>query len=161
MPGRSRNTGGRRRPGRVAKSLAAPAVAGLCAALGGILVTATTDLLDDRLSKPVQVLLVALASVLLGLTTWATSRQQREEGRARDGAPAPSQLPPIIAHFTGRDEVLAELHRWFAPTGAGTPGTSSVLTRSTAAAGWASRRSPPGSRTRSPGTSRTAGSTST
>lgn len=128
MPGRSRNTGGRRRPGRVAKSLAAPAVAGLCAALGSILVTATTDLLDDRLSKPVQVLLVALASVLLGLTTWATSRQQREEGRARDGAPAPSQLPPIIAHFTGRDEVLAELHRWFASHRRRDPGTSSVLT---------------------------------
>lgn len=126
MPGRSRRTGGRRRPGRLTRSLAAPAVAGLLAGVASVLAT-STEILADQLETPMRIVIVGVSSVLAGVTTWATSRERAVEP-GRDETPSPTQLPPIIAHFTGRTEVLADLHRWFAAHRRREPGTPPVLT---------------------------------
>ncbi|HEX2315402.1 MAG TPA: tetratricopeptide repeat protein [Thermomonospora sp.] len=112
-----RKTAGRdeeRRPAR----LAAPwAVGGLTA-----VVTALTMSLDlVSLPVPVQLAVTGGVTVLAGLVAWGS---QRGADPPEPGAPpavaagngTPAQLPPVIAHFTGRGATLADLHALFADT---------------------------------------------
>jgi tetratricopeptide (TPR) repeat protein len=115
MPDPSRSPD-RRTPGRGPARrvpLAAPAAAGIAAAAATVLTTVL-----DVWELPVQakIAVIALAALLVGLLTWATTTATDEIPGVADGEAAtrpPDQWPPVPEHFTGRDEVLAELDRVF------------------------------------------------
>ncbi|MFF5260315.1 tetratricopeptide repeat protein [Actinomadura viridis] len=99
--------------------LAAPWIVG---GLTAVITAVTTSLESLTLPEPVRLGVVGGVAALAGLAAWGT-QQGGGDGRsggtdpAGDPAPAavPAQLPPVIAHFTGRDRSLAELRRAFAP----------------------------------------------
>ncbi|MEV5407485.1 tetratricopeptide repeat protein [Thermopolyspora sp. NPDC052614] len=95
--------------------LAAPAAAGSITAVATSMLT-SIDIWD--LPVAVRIAITVVASLLVGVGTWATSLQGGGERRpVRPGGedvPPPAQLPPRIAHFTGRGDVLAELRDRFA-----------------------------------------------
>ncbi|GAA3409949.1 hypothetical protein GCM10018952_12530 [Streptosporangium vulgare] len=82
----------------------------------------------------------AIAGLLVGLLTWATTAGSRpgERDAGAVGTPwrPPDQWPPVSAHFTGRTESLAELREVFAerrrardPAGSASPLVVSVYGR--------------------------------
>ncbi|MBG0830716.1 tetratricopeptide repeat protein [Planomonospora sp. ID67723] len=100
-------------PPRRTISLAAPAAAGIAAAVASILAT-SLDVWD--LPTMAKVAVTVLAGLLVGLLTWATTDRRS----ALPAAPPdhswrpPDQWPPVPAHFTGRTDALAELREVFA-----------------------------------------------
>ncbi|MDN3351228.1 tetratricopeptide repeat protein [Actinomadura sp. DC4] len=104
----------RRMRGFAAVRLATPlAVAALT-----VLVTALTTTLDAfKLPVAARLAIVGGGSVLAGLIALVSQRGVRHftpQGAPRsDGVAAPAQLPPVIAHFTGRADYLARLHHVF------------------------------------------------
>lgn len=92
--------------------LAAPAgIGGLTA-----VVTAMTTSLDVfRWPIAISAVAVVGVSALAGLVAWVIQRMP-SAGGSDDAAPSkgatvvPAQLPPVVGHFTGRAEYLAELH---------------------------------------------------
>ncbi|GLX03398.1 tetratricopeptide repeat protein [Microbispora sp. NBRC 16548] len=101
---------------RRGSSLAAPALAGVAAAVASAL---GTSLDIWTLPVPARVVITVVAAALVGALTWATLAPSSAVSgpRAARGTPPPAELPPVIAHFTGRREVLAELHEQFAVGG--------------------------------------------
>ncbi|MFB9840181.1 NB-ARC domain-containing protein, partial [Actinoallomurus acaciae] len=88
------------------------------------LVTALTTTLDAfKLPPFARLAIVTGGSVLAGLIALVSQREVRDSVRERPtavgGAVAPAQLPPVIAHFTGRTDILARLHRVFTEESAG------------------------------------------
>ncbi|MGW0590412.1 tetratricopeptide repeat protein [Streptosporangium sp. NPDC002607] len=100
------------RPPRRRIPLAAPAVAGIAAAVASVLAT-SLDVWE--LPTEAKVGATAVAGLLVGLLTWATTGRRSEEQGAAATAPwrPPDQWPPVSAHFTGRTESLAELREVF------------------------------------------------
>jgi tetratricopeptide (TPR) repeat protein len=99
-------------PGRIA----APWVVGALTALAAVM---TTSL--DAFNMPVGARLGIIlgGSVLVGLVAWGSQRPgfrpDAPPAPEEDGAAGPpGQLPPVIAHFTGRTDALAELRETFA-----------------------------------------------
>jgi tetratricopeptide (TPR) repeat protein len=87
-------------------------------AVGGLtaIVTAATLSLED-MSGPAKTALMGGVTVLAGLVAWGAQRgpaQREVESGERGGDGPPAQLPPVIAHFTGRRGVLEDLHGVFA-----------------------------------------------
>lgn len=118
---RSGATGSPRRARRRAQVRLATPVA--LAALT-VLVTALTTTLDAfKLPVGARLAIVGGGSVLAGLIALVSQRGLRHFGGTApppsDGAVAPGQLPPVIAHFTGRMDYLARLHRAFTEEKAG------------------------------------------
>ncbi|MEZ0076167.1 tetratricopeptide repeat protein [Planotetraspora sp. GP83] len=105
----------RRRP-----AIAAPAAAGFAAAVASALGTSL-----DIWTLPVtaRVGITVVVALLVGALTWATAEPRADAGagRAAEGARPPAELPPAIAHFTGRAETLAELREQFAEGGGDSP----------------------------------------
>ncbi|MFF5207056.1 tetratricopeptide repeat protein [Streptosporangium sp. NPDC000396] len=103
------------RPPRRSIPLAAPAAAGIAAAAASILAT-SLDVWE--LPTGAKIGVTAIAGLLVGLLTWATTgtQTQAQEPVAGDDVSwrPPDQWPPVPAHFTGRTESLAELRRVFA-----------------------------------------------
>ncbi|WP_344975637.1 tetratricopeptide repeat protein [Streptosporangium fragile] len=94
--------------------LAAPAAAGIAAAVASIL-AASLDVWE--LPTEAKVGVTAAAGLLVGLLTWATTGTRAEEKQPRSGGAVwrpPDQTPPVSPHFTGRTESLAELRAVFA-----------------------------------------------
>jgi tetratricopeptide (TPR) repeat protein len=118
--GRRSAGGPRRTHGGLAVRLATPlAVAGLT-----VLATALTSTLDAfKLPAAVRLAIVGGGSVLAGLVALVSQRGERHHagpGRSpAGGAVAPAQLPPMIAHFTGRADYLDKLHQVFTEEGPG------------------------------------------
>src|SRR4051812_25201870 len=96
------------RPSR--RSFAAPAVAGIVAAVASAL---AASLQIWRLPVWASVAITFIAAMLAGVLAWATADPRREARRVPDGerVPPPAELPPVIAHFTGRAELLDEMRR--------------------------------------------------
>jgi tetratricopeptide (TPR) repeat protein len=91
-----------------------------------VLVTALTTSIDAfKLPVVARLAFLGGGSVLAGFIAWASQRGPRHHGGPAPAAGgtvvAPAQLPPVIAHFTGRDEYLATLHRVFVKEKSGTP----------------------------------------
>jgi tetratricopeptide (TPR) repeat protein len=105
------------RAGRTAR-LAAPWVVGVLTVIVTV-VAALPDLVPLHIA--VRMVVVVGGAVLTGLLAWNTQRTvgPRPAGppAAEDPAGRPAQLPPVIAHFTGRPNSLAELRRFFADAG--------------------------------------------
>ncbi|MER6170086.1 tetratricopeptide repeat protein [Streptosporangium sp. NPDC001681] len=101
------------RPPRRRIPLAAPAVAGIAAAVASVLAT-SLDVWE--LPTEAKIGATAVAGLLVGLLTWATTGKQAEEPSTAATVPwrPPDQWPPVSAHFTGRTESLAELREVFA-----------------------------------------------
>ncbi|WP_326824307.1 tetratricopeptide repeat protein [Streptosporangium sp. NBC_01756] len=101
------------RPARRSVSLAAPAAAGIAAAVASILAT-SLDVWD--LPTGAKIGVTVLAALLVGLLTWATAGTRTEKPAVGDSPSwrPPDQWPPVAAHFTGRTESLAELRQVFA-----------------------------------------------
>ncbi len=102
------------KPPRRRIPLAAPAAAGLTAAVASILAT-SLDVWD--LPTEAKAGVTAVAGLLVGLLTWATAGSrsgERDAGAAGTPWRPPDQWPPVSAHFTGRTESLAELREVFA-----------------------------------------------
>ncbi|GAA2080409.1 ATP-binding protein [Actinomadura alba] len=97
-----------------ATRLAAPwTVGGLTAAVTGL--TMSLDLVE--LPVAARFAVTGGVTLLAGLVAWSTQRaggSAEIEAAAEDaGHRPPAQLPPVIAHFTGRADSLAELRRLF------------------------------------------------
>ncbi|MDH2424387.1 tetratricopeptide repeat protein [Sphaerisporangium sp. TRM90804] len=95
-------------------------MAGIGAAVASVLAT-SLDVWDLPLA--VKVAVTMLAALLVGVLTWATTGGGGHEDAGSPGAAGddgvPAQLPPVIEHFTGRGDSLAELRRAFAGRRAG------------------------------------------
>jgi tetratricopeptide (TPR) repeat protein len=122
MQGVRRRSGASRSPRRVRRAdrwrLATPAAV---AALT-VLVTALTTTLDAfKLPVVARLGIVTGGSVLAGLIALVSQRGPRITAApvpaSAGGVVAPAQLPPVIAHFTGRADYLATLHRVFTGKG--------------------------------------------
>ncbi|WP_131742351.1 ATP-binding protein [Actinomadura roseirufa] len=106
--------------------LAAPWLVG---GLTAVITAVTTSLDALRLPGPAQLAVTGGVAALAGIAAWAA---QQGAGAGRPAAPAalgavtPAQLPPVIAHFTGRDESLGELRRAVA-AGSGSPASPLVV----------------------------------
>lgn len=89
-----------------------------------VLVTALTTTLDAfKLPVGARLAIVGGAAALAGLIALVSLRGGRDFG-APDPAPsggvvAPAQLPPVIAHFTGRADYLTKLHQVFTEESSG------------------------------------------
>ncbi|MCK2217626.1 tetratricopeptide repeat protein [Actinomadura sp. ATCC 31491] len=97
------------RPRRRKVPWAASVSAGLAAAAASVL-TASVEWDIPPLAK---IGVTVAAAVLVGLTTWATTEsapRRRDPGGDAGGLP-PDQWPPVLEHFTGRADALAELRR--------------------------------------------------
>ncbi|WP_242893943.1 AAA family ATPase [Actinomadura litoris] len=90
--------------------LAAPGIVGLLAAV----ITGVTTSLDAlELPGPAQLMVTGGVAALAGVAAWAAQPPGPGDGGGRRevaGRP-PAQLPPVIAHFTGRGEPLDALRR--------------------------------------------------
>ncbi|MUN38919.1 ATP-binding protein [Actinomadura litoris] len=90
--------------------LAAPGIVGLLAAV----ITGVTTSLDAlELPGPAQLMVTGGVAALAGVAAWAAQPPGPGDGgdqREVAGRP-PAQLPPVIAHFTGRGEPLDALRR--------------------------------------------------
>ncbi|GAA2132711.1 ATP-binding protein [Actinomadura napierensis] len=121
---------------RRAPDEAAPAPADRRAApwlVGGLtaVITAVTTSLDALdLPAPAQIALTGGVALLAGVAAWGAQQAQGPAGRDAPepvaGGVVPAQLPPVIAHFTGRDASLAELRRAVA-AGSGSPASPLVV----------------------------------
>ncbi|REF00177.1 ATP-binding protein [Thermomonospora umbrina] len=117
MAKRSAGRDDRRRGPRAARLAAPTAVGGLTA-----VVTALTMSLDlVELTAPGQLAVMGGVTVLAGLVAWGSQRGTDADDTghpppALTGNGTPAQLPPVIAHFTGRSSTLGELHDLFADT---------------------------------------------
>ncbi|GAA4559421.1 tetratricopeptide repeat protein [Planotetraspora kaengkrachanensis] len=103
-----------RLPARRRQSIAAPAAVALIAAVASAL---GTSLNFWTLPIGARVAITMVSAVLAGALAWVTAEPRRAEPAAPSGPealPPPAQLPPAIAHFTGRGEALAELRGQFA-----------------------------------------------
>ncbi len=108
----SASDGTPRRRGR-SLSLAGPAVAGVAAAVASILAT-SLDVVED-LPTSAKVAITVFAALLVGVLTWATADRRHTPYHLPSG-PAwrpPDQWPPVVEHFTGRADSLAELREVF------------------------------------------------
>ncbi|HEU5158613.1 MAG TPA: tetratricopeptide repeat protein [Streptosporangiaceae bacterium] len=101
---------------RSRRHIAAPWVVGALTAMAAVM---TTSL--DAFNMPVAARLgiIGGGSVLAGLVAWGSQRplvrHEAVPGAEEDAAARPpGQLPPVIAHFTGRADALAELREVFA-----------------------------------------------
>ncbi|WP_214106743.1 tetratricopeptide repeat protein [Acrocarpospora catenulata] len=93
------------------RAIAAPAAVGVVAAVASAL-AAATSIWD--LPVALGVGLTGAAALLAGVVAWAsTAPQSPKEPAALGGAPVPAELPPVIAHFTGRADALADLRARF------------------------------------------------
>lgn len=92
------------------------AVGGLTAVITAL--TMSLDLVD--LPGAGQLGVVGGVTALAGLVAWGSQRgsgpAEIERGAHEPGERPPAQLPPVIAHFTGRASSLAELHGRFEVT---------------------------------------------
>ncbi|MGH3375301.1 MAG: ATP-binding protein [Actinoallomurus sp.] len=89
-----------------------------------VLVTALTTTLDAfKLPVGVRLAIVGGAAALAGLIALVSQRSVRNSGAAgpapSGGVVAPAQLPPVIAHFTGRADYLTRLHQVFTEESSG------------------------------------------
>ncbi|WP_433335427.1 tetratricopeptide repeat protein [Spirillospora sp. CA-294931] len=87
--------------------------------MGGltVLITAVTMSLDVlTISDSARLGVTGGVAVLAGLAAWIAQPSLEEEGTRPpiETTVVPAQLPPVIAHFTGRGQSLAELRRAFA-----------------------------------------------
>jgi tetratricopeptide (TPR) repeat protein len=83
-----------------------------------VLVTAITTALDVfKLPSIARLGFLAGGSILAGFLAWASQRGSRHftgpVAISGDGVGVPAQLPPVIAHFTGRDDYLDLLREVF------------------------------------------------
>ncbi|GAA5059758.1 hypothetical protein GCM10023259_046080 [Thermocatellispora tengchongensis] len=94
--------------------LAAPAAAGIAAAVASILAT-SLDVWE--LPTEAKAGITVIAGLLVGMLTWATTTKPAPvpvpEPVAGPSWRPPDQWPPVPAHFTGRTDSLAELHKVF------------------------------------------------
>ncbi|GIH28439.1 SARP family transcriptional regulator [Acrocarpospora phusangensis] len=95
-------------PGR--RALAAPAAIGVVAAVGSAL-AAATNIWD--LPVAVSLGVTGTAAMLAGVLAWATATPSKRRQVAGPDGPVAAELPPVIAHFTGRGEALADLRERF------------------------------------------------
>ncbi|MWA06188.1 AAA family ATPase [Actinomadura sp. LD22] len=104
--------------------LAAPWIVG---GLTAVITAVTTSLGTFSLPAPVQAAVTGGVAVLAGIAAWGAQQADRPDPPAEAaGGVTPAQLPPVIAHFTGRDASLAELRRAFA-AGSGSPASPLVV----------------------------------
>ncbi|MDL4819283.1 ATP-binding protein [Actinomadura opuntiae] len=107
--------------------LAAPWIVG---GLTAVITAVTTSLDALSLPAPAQIALTCGVAALAGVAAWGAQQAQGTPGRDAPeriaGGVAPAQLPPVIAHFTGREESLAELRR-AVETGSGSPASPLVV----------------------------------
>ncbi|MEO3858797.1 tetratricopeptide repeat protein [Acrocarpospora sp. B8E8] len=93
------------------RALAAPAAIGVVAAVGSAL-AAATNIWD--LPVAVSLGVTGTAAALAGVLAWATAvPAKRRPAALPGGGPVAAELPPVIAHFTGRGEALADLRERF------------------------------------------------
>nr|BFE81684.1 hypothetical protein GCM10020093_042850 [Planobispora longispora] len=113
MPNHPDDTPDAPRPRRRPLSLAAPAVAGVAAAVASILAT-SLDVVED-LPTSAKVAITVFAALLVGVLTWATADRRHASHQLPPGLTwrPPDQWPPVVEHFTGRGEALAELREVF------------------------------------------------
>jgi tetratricopeptide (TPR) repeat protein len=75
----------------------------------------TTSLEVFNLPSVVGLAITGGATILAGLIAWGTQRAvshaEHAHKEVESGVGPPAQLPPVIAHFTGRTEALDELRR--------------------------------------------------
>lgn len=93
-------------------SLAGPAAVGIVAAVA----SATAAVLNIwELPVAAGIGITGVAAVLAGVLAYATADPSGRRDRAakEGGTPIPAELPPVIAHFTGRAELLTELRDLF------------------------------------------------
>ncbi|MFI0485758.1 NB-ARC domain-containing protein [Actinomadura sp. 9N215] len=127
MPDETSTGAARPLPERRARLAAPWIVGGLTAVITAV--TTSLDALD--LAAPVQILVTSGVALLAGIAAWGTQQAppggERSADRDEAGSGvAPAQLPPVIAHFTGRDGSLAELRRAVAD-GSGSPASPLVV----------------------------------
>ncbi|GAA0441748.1 hypothetical protein Acor_06130 [Acrocarpospora corrugata] len=93
------------------RALAAPAAIGAVAAVASAL-AAATNIWD--LPVAVSLGVTGAAALLAGVLAWATAvPAKRRPGIGPAGGPVAAELPPVIAHFTGRGDALADLRDRF------------------------------------------------
>jgi tetratricopeptide (TPR) repeat protein len=114
MARRPSGSAGAERTSRATRLAAPWTVGGLTAVVTGL--TMSLDLID--LPGVARLGVTGGVTLLAGLVAWSTQWADGPaeiEGAAEDepGHGPPAQLPPVIAHFTGRADSLAELRRLF------------------------------------------------
>ncbi|GLY82440.1 ATP-binding protein [Actinoallomurus iriomotensis] len=119
-----RRSGATGPPSRVRRNGTIRLATPLAVAALTVLVTALTTALDAfKLPPFARLAIVTGGSVLAGLIALVSQREVRDSVRERPvpigGAVAPAQLPPVVAHFTGRADHLARLHQVFTEQAAG------------------------------------------
>ncbi|WP_431896242.1 ATP-binding protein [Nonomuraea sp. bgisy101] len=101
------------KPRRRKRTWVAPVAAGAAAGAASILAAS----LEWEIPPIAKIGVTALAALLVGVTTWATTATSRtNEPKALPEDPSwrpPDQWPPAPEHFTGRSEALAELRKVF------------------------------------------------
>lgn len=100
------------RPRRRRRHWLAPVAAGAAAGAASILAAS----LEWEIPPVAKIGVTALAALLVGVTTWATTATTRKEPQPSPEDQAwrpPDQWPPSPEHFTGRSEALAELRAVF------------------------------------------------
>lgn len=117
--GASRRARDRKRRGGILHLATPLAIAALT-----VLVTVLTTTLDAfKLPVGARLAIVGGTAVLAGLIALVSQRGARDFSGTRSapssGVVAPAQLPPVIAHFTGRADHLAKLHQAFTGGGSG------------------------------------------
>lgn len=105
--------------------LAAPWIVG---GLTGVITAVTTSLDAVDVAAPAKLGIVAVVALLAGVAAWGAQQGNDAEPEPAAAPAAPAQLPPVIAHFTGRDASLAELRRAVASEAdAGSPASPLVV----------------------------------
>ncbi|WP_066364494.1 tetratricopeptide repeat protein [Herbidospora mongoliensis] len=94
-------------------SLAAPAAVGIVAAVASAM-AAVTNIWDLPVAAGLGI--TGVAALMAGVLAWVTADPtgRRERKAKQGGTPVPAELPPVIAHFTGRADILADLRALFA-----------------------------------------------
>ncbi|GAB1821780.1 tetratricopeptide repeat protein [Herbidospora sp. RD11066] len=119
-----RDDDGDRSPSR-RTSFAAPAAVGVVAAVASAM-AAVTNIWDLPVAAGLGI--TGAAAVMAGVLAWATADPagRRDRKAKPGGTPTPAELPPVIAHFTGRAELLATLRGLFAERDGDSPIVASL-----------------------------------
>nr|WP_062334363.1 tetratricopeptide repeat protein [Herbidospora sakaeratensis] len=114
-----------RLPSKRRSSAAAPAAIGIVAAVASAM-AAVTNIWDLPVAAGIGI--TGVAAALAGVLAWATADPSgRRERKAKPGGtPVPAELPPVIAHFTGRADLLAELRELFGRRDGDSPTVASL-----------------------------------
>jgi hypothetical protein len=97
----------------IGRRISTPWVVGVFTAVAAVM---TTSLDAFNMPASARLGIIVGGSVLVGLVAWRSQRPvgQLEAAVAEQRTLPPEQLPPVVAHFTGRTDALTELREVFA-----------------------------------------------